>query len=40
LKEAGVLQSEKAGKEVFFWVDKELLEDSLEAVLRFIRERS
>lgn len=40
LRDAGVLESEKLGKEVFFWVDKEFLEESLEAVLAFIRSRA
>lgn len=40
LREAGVLSSEKLGKEVFYWVNKPFLEDSLEAVLDYIRERS
>ena len=40
LREAGVLQSEKVGKEVYFWVDKAFLEESLEAVLAYIRERA
>ena len=40
LREAGVLDSEKIGKEVFFWVDKAFLEESLEAVLDFIRKHS
>jgi len=40
LKESGVLESEKIGKEVFFWVNREFLEDSLGAVLSFIREHS
>ena len=40
LREAGVLKSEKVGKEVFYWVDKEFLEESLHAVLGFIRERA
>jgi len=35
-----VLDSEKIGKEVFYWVDKAFLEESLEAVLGFIRERA
>jgi DNA-binding transcriptional ArsR family regulator len=40
LREAGVLQSEKVGKEVFYWIDKPFLEASLEAVLAYIRERA
>ena len=38
LREAGVLQSEKVGKEVYFWVDKAFLDESLDAVLWYIRE--
>jgi len=40
LREAGVLESEKVGKEVYFWVNKVFLEDSLTAVLEYIRERA
>ena len=40
LKEAGVLGSEKVGKEVYYWVDKPFLEDSLSAVLGYIRENT
>ena len=40
LREAGVLGSQKIGKEVFYWVNREFLEDSLGAVLSFIREHS
>jgi DNA-binding transcriptional ArsR family regulator len=40
LKSAGVLESQKVGKEVYFWVNKEFLEDSLEAVLAYIREHA
>src|SRR5712691_7796478 len=40
LKDAGVLKSEKVGKEVFYWVDREFLEESLGAVLSYIRERA
>jgi len=40
LREAQVLRSEKVGKEVFYWVDKEFLEQSLTAVLHFIQERA
>jgi hypothetical protein len=39
MREAGVLNSEKLGKEVYYWVNAEFLEQSLEAVLRFIRHR-
>ena len=40
LREAGVLGSEKVGKEVFYWVDKAFLDESLSAVLAYIRERA
>ncbi len=40
LREAGVLASEKVGKEVYYWVDKDFLETSLAAVLRYIREQA
>jgi DNA-binding transcriptional ArsR family regulator len=39
MREAGVLNSEKVGKEVYYWVNAEFLEQSLEAVLRFIKHR-
>ena len=40
LREAGVLESAKEGKEVYYWVNKAFLEDSLEAVLAYLRERA
>jgi ArsR family transcriptional regulator len=39
LRDAGVLQSEKIGKEVYFWIDKDFLVDALGAVVGYIRER-
>ena len=39
LRDAGVLDSEKLGKEVFYWVDKTFLQESLEAVVAYIRKR-
>ena len=39
LRFAGVLDCEKVGKEVHYWVNKPFLEESLGAVLRYIRER-
>ena len=39
MRESGVLNSEKVGKEVYYWVNAEFLEQSLEAVLRFIKHR-
>jgi DNA-binding transcriptional ArsR family regulator len=38
LREAGVLQSEKQGKEVYFWLDKAFLVDALKTVTVFIRD--
>jgi DNA-binding transcriptional ArsR family regulator len=40
LRDAGVLDSEKIGKEVFYWVNKPFLEDSIKAVLGYIREKA
>ncbi len=40
LREAGVLESEKSGKEVYYWVNKRFLEESLEAVLDYIRSKA
>jgi DNA-binding transcriptional ArsR family regulator len=40
LKEAGVLDSVKVGKEVFYWINKPFLEGSLNAVLGYIREKA
>ena len=40
LKAANVLASEKVGKEVYYWVDKAFLEESLAAVLVFIKENA
>ena len=40
LKTAGVLDSRKEGKEVYFWVNKAFLEDSLAAVLAYIKEHA
>ena len=40
MREAGVLGSEKVGKEVYYWVDKRFIEESLTAVLHFLRERA
>ncbi|HPT48829.1 MAG TPA: metalloregulator ArsR/SmtB family transcription factor [Accumulibacter sp.] len=38
LRDAGVLLSEKVGKEIYFWIDKGFLEESLGNVLRYLRE--
>jgi DNA-binding transcriptional ArsR family regulator len=40
LKTAGVLDSRKEGKEVYFWVNKAFLEESLAAVLGYIKEHA
>src|SRR6187455_3145819 len=40
LKNAGVLESRKEGKEVFFWVNKRFLEESLASVLAYIKEHA
>jgi DNA-binding transcriptional ArsR family regulator len=37
LRQAGALQSEKIGKEVFFWVDKESISTTLQLVLDYIK---
>jgi DNA-binding transcriptional ArsR family regulator len=40
LREAGILRSEKLGKEVWFWLDKASLVGALEAVTQYLRERT
>ena len=40
LREAGVLESEKEGKEVYFWLNKGFLVDALETVTAFLREKA
>ena len=40
LREAGVLASRKEGKEVFYWIDKRFLEESLQAVLDYVRTKA
>jgi DNA-binding transcriptional ArsR family regulator len=37
LREAGVLSSEKRGKEVYFWINKAFLVEAMETVAEFIR---
>jgi DNA-binding transcriptional ArsR family regulator len=37
LRDAGVLQSEKVGKEVYFWIDKEFVIDAMQTVVDYIR---
>ncbi len=38
LQDAGVLRSEKVGKEVFFWINAGLLKQTIADVLAFIQE--
>lgn len=40
LHEAGVLASEKVGKEVHFWIDRETLDQALSDVLAYLRENA
>jgi DNA-binding transcriptional ArsR family regulator len=37
LKHAGVISSEKIGKEVYYWVNRETLTDALENVLNYVK---
>jgi DNA-binding transcriptional ArsR family regulator len=37
LRESGVLDSEKIGKEVYFWLNKKALKESLQAVLDYVK---
>jgi DNA-binding transcriptional ArsR family regulator len=37
LRDAGVLLSEKRGKEVHFWINKDFLIDAMDTVVTFIR---
>lgn len=37
LREAGVLDSEKIGKEVFFWLNKKQVRESLTAVMDYLK---
>lgn len=37
LREAGVLQSRKEGKEVYFWINKKFVIEAMETVVEFIR---
>lgn len=38
LKQSGALESEKIGKEVFFWVNQQRIVSSLASVLRFLND--
>lgn len=40
LREAGVLGSEKVGKEVYFWIEKEHIIDALQRVLAYVKEKT
>ena len=40
LREAGVLDSEKIGKEVFFWINRAWLEQALGNVLAYVHEEA
>lgn len=40
LREAGVLQSRKEGKEVFFWINKEFLVEAMETVVDYIKHKA
>jgi DNA-binding transcriptional ArsR family regulator len=40
LREAGVLESEKIGKEVWFWINKTFLEDTFSNVLDYVRNQA
>jgi ArsR family transcriptional regulator, arsenate/arsenite/antimonite-responsive transcriptional repressor len=37
LREAGVLSSEKVGKEVYFWINRDFLVDAMGTVVDYIR---
>lgn len=39
LRQCNALQSEKVGKEVFFWVNKEQMIQSIQNVLNYIKEQ-
>lgn len=36
LHQSGILDSEKSGKEVYFWINKELVAEALQRVLHYI----
>ena len=40
LREAGVLESRKEGKEVYFWINKGFLVSAMETVVEYIRENA
>ncbi len=40
LREAQVLSTQKVGKEVFFWINREFLDEALSSVLSYVRENT
>jgi DNA-binding transcriptional ArsR family regulator len=40
LRVAGVLASEKIGKEVWFWINRDMLESTLGNVLDYLKENT
>jgi DNA-binding transcriptional ArsR family regulator len=40
LRDAAVLQSQKEGKEIYFWINKAFLVDAMETVADYIRSNS
>ncbi len=40
LREAQVLSTQKMGKEVFFWINREFLDEALSSVLSYVRENT
>lgn len=40
LREAGALQSEKIGKEVYFWIDKKNITEVLQSVLSYVEKNT
>ena len=40
LRDAGVLQSRKEGKEVYFWINKAFLVDAMGTVVDYIRDHA
>jgi DNA-binding transcriptional ArsR family regulator len=40
LRQAGALQSKKTGKEVYYWIDKKKITETLQRVLNYIKKNS
>jgi ArsR family transcriptional regulator len=40
LHDAGVLQREKQGKEVYYWIDKDFLIEAMETVVAYIKDNA